>query len=680
MTNWRRFADLVVALFCLMSFIELAPAREAGLDYRLTAQQPYKLFLASQADLNIVFPAGWRTDHRVNLSFTLLDLWQNVVAQGSSAFDVPASGEVASPLPPIILPRLGWYRLDTSLARTDGTLLSQQTNLISRTFDDPTLPIPLEEVSGWNDMATHKMIGMGLHRFTVSKLADLPTLALSAVEAKKLQVPYFYQLTYKADVTPANVDAILSNQPDLPLLEIMNEPDQQGVSPEDYVANYLKPCYQEAHRIEPGIQVMGPAECGIELAWMDRFFKAGGGRYVDAISVHTYERNNSMDAYHWNWKLAKLKEMMAAAGCGNKPLYQSEHGYLGNYHDYILRPQWQARSVFEEYLCFDRVGTGPDRFFYYYVNEAGYTDFSAELIDHDRELYPAALLMRMRAHFLRGTHYDSTIDLGPVGNLLILANRYVGAERDVLVLMNTGADKAIELSCSLPQAAQVYDCWGNPAPPSPHAGQLSVGIFPSYVTVPHGASVTAALPWSGRNIAPEARFIVDDPQAQASTNRLTNGRLEFDFNDEPLVGGMDAGIGRLPLTLTATWSTPRTINHVILYGGLADNGHCTPLDYTLEARVNGNWWKVDEVHVPAEGKILKDGNIARISSYADPWIFLHEFSPITADAIRFHFTQTTIGQYPNAEIYRDLLRADHIAALAPAVQIRELQVFSPSPQ
>lgn len=672
----RIIGIIAVAIFCVTLGDGPASAQMAGLNYHLACDKPYKLFLTSHVSLFIVFPEGWRTEHRANLSYTVFDLWQNPVEQGSTTFDIPGSGKVIRLMPTIALPRLGWYRLDTTLNRTDGSLLSQQTTLIGRTFDDPELPIPRVESSGWNDMATHKMIGMGLHRFTVAKLTDLPTLAPAVLNARSLKVPYFYQLTYKADATPASVRAILFNQPSLPRLEILNEPDQQGISPEDYVAHYLKPCYEEAHRIEPSIQIMGPTECGIELPWMARFFKAGGGRYVDAVSVHTYERNNSMDAYHWSWKLAKLKEMMAANGCGDKPLYQTEHGYLGNYHDYILRPQWQARSMFEEYQVFDRVGTSPDRFFYYYVNEGGYADFSAELVDHAHELYPAALLMRTRAHMLRGTHFDSAMDLGPVGNLLILANRYAGPDRDVLVLMNTGALRSINLSISLPPGASVYDCWGNPAGPLADPGQLAVDMYPTYVTIPHGASLAASLPWSGRNIAPEAQFTVNDPQAQRNVDRLTNGLLEFDFNDEPLATGMDASRGRLPLNLTATWSTPHTIDHVILFGSLADNDHCTPLDYDLEVRVDGMWHRVDAARVPTEAKVFTDGNIASITSYADPWVFVHEFSPVSTDAIRIHFMRTTIGQYPTTPVYQFLFRTHHIASLAQAVQLRELQVFA----
>jgi hypothetical protein len=224
----------------------------------------------------------------------------------------------------------------------------------------------------------------------------------------------------------------------------------------------------------------------------------------------------------------------------------------------------------------------------------------------------------------------------------------------------------------------VYDCWGNPASPPAEAGHLAVGMYPTYVVVPHGAPVDAKLPWSGKDIAPAAKFTIDDPKAQADVARLTNGRLEFDFHDEPLRQGMYANYGHLPLDLTASWSAPQTVDHVILYGNLADNQYCSPLDYDLEARVNGNWQTVDRVRVPTEGKILNVGNISRITSYSDPWIFVHQFAPVKADAIRFHFMRTTFGQYPNSDLTEDLIKSYHWGPILPAVQLRELQIFSPS--
>ena len=204
-------------------------------------------------------------------------------------------------------------------------------------------------------------------------------------------------------------------------------------------------------------------------------------------------------------------------------------------------------------------------------------------------------------------------------------------------------------------------------------------MYPTYIVVPHGATVEVKLPWTGKDIAPSAKFTIDDPQAQAATGRLTNGELEFDFHDEPDRQGMYAGYGHLPLDLIASWPTPQSINHVIVYGNLADNQYCTPVDYDLEGRISGRWQTIEQVRVPTEGKILNVGIIARITSYPDPWIFVHLFAPIAADAIRIHFIRTTFGQYPNSALTQNLSKTYHWGPILPAVQLRELQIFSPQP-
>lgn len=651
--------------------------RVFGFSYKLTSDMPYKLFVTNKAQMQVAFDEGNRHQHNVTLAYQVYDIQHNSVAQGEVALTVPGNAAVTLPMPAILLPRLGWYQIDTTL-KSGATVLMQRDHFIARTSLDTHLPIPAQETTGWDDMASHQMIGMGLHRFTVARMDDVKSIAAQIAQAKQRGIPYFLQISNKEVCTPDTVRAILAAVPDLPILEIMNEPDQQGVSPEQYISDYLKPCFAVARSINPNVKIMGPAKCGIELEWMARFFKAGGAQYVDNVSVHTYERNNSMDVYHWEWKLAALKKMMADNGCADKPLYQSEHGYLGDYHTFIVRPGWQARSVFAEYMTFDRVGVSPDRFMYYYVNEGGYVDFSSYLINGSRELLPAALMMRARAQILTGKHFASPFDLGQPGNWLILANRYNGAESDVLVLMNTGATEPIDLNAALPVAARYFDCWGNALPAPPRGARLSVGIYPTYVVIPHGANVALSLPPLGDNIAPQATIVVDDDKAQASASKLTNGRLEFDFHDEPDREGLVATDNKLPLDVTMQWGQAHKISSVILYGQLSDNLFSTPLDYDLQVHTNGQWKTVNQTRVPTPSETLTLGNMANVTWYANPWVFVHRFPAVQADAIRFHFLRTTHGHYPTLETATQIATRTGSTILPQRVNLREVQVFSPS--
>lgn len=164
--------------------------------------------------------------------------------------------------------------------------------------------------------------------------------------------------------------------------------------------------------------------------------------------------------------------------------------------------------------------------------------------------------------------------------------------------------------------------------------------------------------------------------------RLTNGLLEFDFQDEPERVGFLASDGKLPLDITLTWSAPRTIKSAILYASLADNDKCTPLDYDVLARQNGVWKKVGTVRQTPRVQTFDIGSTPILTGYENPWIFRHDFAEhgeqkaagIVADALRFHFTQTTRGHYPTQELAQRIGPQVH-QNFAPRVELREVQVF-----
>ena len=60
-----------------------------------------------------------------------------------------------------------------------------------------------------------------------------------------------------------------------------------------------------------------------------------------------------------------------------------------------MRPQWQVNQLLLEKLVLDRFGIDDSRYFYYYVNESGYREFNAYIVNQERELLPAAAMMRI---------------------------------------------------------------------------------------------------------------------------------------------------------------------------------------------------------------------------------------------------------------------------------------------
>lgn len=659
-------------------------ARIFGYSYNIKADAPYKLFTDDTAALRISFDQGNRRVHKVAVDYQVYDLNHESVAKGMVDLDVPgnAAGEFA--LPPIKMPRFGWYQIDTAL-RTGDTVLMEQAHFFARTQPDAQLPIPAKEVSGWDDIETHKMIGLGLHRFGGDMKALLVDQKPAIAKAEQMGVPYFLAITHAKDCTPENVTAILKQYPKLRMLEIVNEPNLT-MSVENYV-KLLEPCFRAAKKVNREVQIMGPTQCGTELNWFESFFKNGGGNFVDIVSVHTYERHNSMDMYHWNWKFNKLREIMGKYRADDKPLYQTEHGALGDYHGPILRHRWQARMVLLEMMELPRHGIDLDQYYYYYVNQGGFADFSAYMVNNDRELFPVAVMTRARKHMLGNREFDHALNMGTVGNWLALGNVYQGTDTDVVEFINAGAAKPVDVNLKLPAAAKAYDSFGNPMALKVEDGAavFPVGMYPSYIVVPRGAPVAASIPGFGKNIAPQARISVTDEagnadkQAQEGIPRLVNGILEFDFESQPLRVGMRASDGNVPLDVTLELGGARRINSAILYSTYADNDKAAPLEYEVQVRSKGTWKKVDSVAVATDSRSLKiGGNVKRLTWYESPWIFEHRFAPVSADAVRFHFTRTTNGQYPTPEINSEVSRAFPNGDGKPMpehVELREIQVF-----
>ncbi|MDQ2731243.1 MAG: hypothetical protein M3Y56_06255, partial [Armatimonadota bacterium] len=595
-------------------------ARIFGYSYNLKAPVSYKLFSGDTASLRIAFDEGNRRIHNVALDYQVYDLGHHLVANGTQSLDVPGSAAADFPLTPVKMPLLGWYEMDTSL-RTGDTVLIEQAHFFSRVQEDAREPIPVKEVSGWNDVATHKMIGLGLHRFGGSLQALLDSKGAVA-EAEALGVPYFLALTDEKDCTPENVTKLLTQYPTAPILEIVNEPNLR-MAVDKYVT-ILKTCYDAAKKVNPKVQIMGPTQCGTELNWFESFFKAGGGSSVDIVSVHTYERHNSMDVAHWNWKFNRLREIMAQYKCGDKPLYQTEHGYLGDYHGPILRHRWQARSLNLELMTLAQHGIGLNQYYYYYVNEGGFANFSSYLVNGDRELFPAAVINRTRTHFIGDKTFDHALNLGDPGNWLVVGSVFRGAQGDVVEMENCGAFRPVDVQMKLPLSARAFDSFGNPLPLERKGAtaSLAVGMYPSYITLPHGGSSVVSVPSFGRNIAPTAKISVTDAQgasddaAMQGAGRLVNGHLEFDFESEPDRVGMRASDDKLPLDVTLDFGAVHKISSAILYSSLADNDKTAPLQYDVLVRTGGVWTKLDSITVPVEQRSLKiGGNVKRVTWY-----------------------------------------------------------------
>ena len=98
-------------------------------------------------------------------------------------------------------------------------------------------------------------------------------------------------------------------------------------TPETY-AKVLKAAYTAIKEVDPDIVVIGCDTADIPLDWMKRVFDAGGGDYMDAISVHCYDytAEGGFPEQDFKTKVENFKAFLAERGI-DKPIWLSEIGF-----------------------------------------------------------------------------------------------------------------------------------------------------------------------------------------------------------------------------------------------------------------------------------------------------------------------------------------------------------------
>jgi len=170
-------------------------------------------------------------------------------------------------------------------------------------------------------------------------------------------------------------------------------------------------------QVDPNAKVVGPSVCGIQLPWYAAFYKAGGGKVVDILSIHDYEGNETISPDHWRWKFAQLRAIMSQYGDGDKEIYQTERAITGvRTHDFIGIQQAIRVTLHNDLL--QTLGVPSEHDSHYYLNESGYNGVPAYAWTRSSSPFPTPLAMRTREALIKGKKYTGTDDFGPSGNLI----------------------------------------------------------------------------------------------------------------------------------------------------------------------------------------------------------------------------------------------------------------------
>jgi hypothetical protein len=627
----------------------------SGLRPEIEVRLPYNVGCELKpVAMDFVMRAGNRRVQDVSVRWTVRDMYRAEAASGS--FDLPlVDGAEARHAFSFTPPRWGWYLVSCALSHKDRPLMAVGAH-VGLTPPFPGMPVLAagDSAGGWNDAPRWAFCGHMVMRIHPTP-ATLEKMAEHLDAAAKYGMTVVAQLSDANECTPEFVRAAVGRYKGrIKYWEIWNEPNFR-MGPDKYAAMVkdLTPIIRE---LDPAAKVLGPTVCGVNLGWHEGFYKAGGGPFVDILSIHDYEGHEGIDPVHWTWKLGALRKLMAAHGDAGKPIWQTERAISGVRGAGFIGPCQAVRVTLHRDLL-ETLGIPPDHNILYYLNEGGYTSVPSYIWSKAGP-HPAALALRTRHAMTAGRTYGGTLDFGPTGNRLLMGLRYKGTEGSTVVLRNLGMlDRPVGFTLTGGDSLEVVDSFGNPQRLAAVGGRVSVvaGQMPSYLRLAPGQDLAPDRIDFGSNLAAAAgtKFTYSAACNFGKPDCLNNGVLEVthDGNPNGAVSKPPIFTGELPTlpqTLEIGLDGTRTVSRMLVFGLRADNAFCALLDYDLQYHDGRDWATIEKVRTPCPPcDAVRTPQCDWAGWYLDNNLFVHEFRPVKTDRLRLVVLRTTHGYAPD---------------------------------
>ena len=154
--------------------------------------------------------------------------------------------------------------------------------------------------------------------------------------------------------------------------EIWNEPNlprNRDIGTPERMLTLAREAYITLKQVDPNIQVISPSPVNANgLDWLERYLELGGGQYADIIGYHFYVRHRPESMLEL---ILPAKEIMRKHGVGDKPLWNTESGWIRNpLTDRInlveQAPGWAARAYILNWAA------GVQRFYWYAWDDDGH--------------------------------------------------------------------------------------------------------------------------------------------------------------------------------------------------------------------------------------------------------------------------------------------------------------------
>ena len=599
------------------------------------------------------------------VTYEVRDYWGNLVDNGAAGESVTLKTQ-----PP------GWYKLyiyGKEVRKEWGDIVGTMTFVVFR--QDPNFPpLPAVNVPSGSypsmDEPMRGVLGMGPQRHAARELDKMEQMLKKLDGDIALDAKYYLPFDTARNRalmmafpngTKGKLDAVRQVvehfKKEVRYWEPRNEPNNTRAT--NFLDTELKDFYQTVKSVDPNLKVMGPGTVSIGpqlQGWLETFFKAGGGKYIDVFSFHVYNGING-DLFLARKTMDTLQAMLKKYGLEKIEKWQTEQGFFAAVYG-SYQPRLQGRWSMLEMMVFEQYGIPREHNHLWYDKSHGFWDFPTWWENDDGGLNPVAALMRVFAEELYGKNFSRALDFGPDGDKLYLGSMFTGNGKSVAAIMNAGCGSG-EVTLQVKGASQlrVVSPFGVASTLAVAGGtaKLKVPEIPIYVELDAGQEITVVPQAWGKNLAREAGVTITssgtgqhpvDKKIPNNISKLNNGEYEnwYWAQNAAAQEWMD-DTKELPAWVEFKLPTPTTVSRVVIFSCPPWQWRGTLVDYELQYEKDGQWVTLQHVEEPLKtfGVYSPSTRTTVDSFFADRWIFEHSFAPVQTQKIRLLVHNTTFG-------------------------------------
>ena len=601
--------------------------------------------------------------------YEVRDYWGEIVDQGEAGASVTLQAKAP-----------GWYKLyvfGQEVRQEWGDSVGTTTFVILR--NDPRFPaLPPAQVSGGNypamDEPMRGVLGMGPQRHAARDF-EKPEKVEEVL--RKLGADVALDTNYYLPFDPVRQRALMMAFPngtkgkleavrrvverfqhEVRYWEPRNEPNF-GASGAAFVTNELKDFYTTVKAVDPKLKVMGPGTVcvGPQLqGWLEEFFQAGGGRYLDVFSFHVYNGING-DLFLARKTMDNLQALLGRHGLEKIEKWQTEQGFFASVYG-SYQPRLQARWTMLEMMVFEQYGIPREHNHLWYDRSHGFWDMPTWWENDDGSLNPVAALMRVFAEELHGKTFARALDFGPDGNKLYLGSLFSGTGQSVAAFMNAGCGPGrVALRVKGADHLRVVSAFGLTSELAvvQGAATLPVPEIPVYVELEPGQSLEVVPQVWGQNLArlPGVTATSSGTGAHPADKKIPNeiakihnGEYEnWYWAQKPAAQEWMDDTKGFPAWVKLRWPAALPVGRVVVFCGVPWQWRGTFVDHELQYEQDGQWITLRRVQEPTRtfGVYSPPTRTTVDSFFSDRWIFEHTFAPVTTRKIRLLVHDTTFG-------------------------------------